>query len=84
MDVGNISVLAFAGVGLALLIGFEIVERYDSQQLITLLIDPTQPTWATWLLNVAAALFAQRCALRAMGFVTERQLRAAAESGTLA
>lgn len=69
-----LSTVAFALVSFAVLLGFQIVERYDGAKLTRLLISPPNPGWASWFLNVTSMLFAQRTTLTAMAMITHANL----------
>ena len=58
-------------MGLMLMVLFWLIERYEPHVLLYMLVNPRKPAWATWLLGVTAMLFAQRTALRAMGYSLE-------------
>ena len=63
-----------------LMVLFWIIERYEPHVLLYMLVNPRKPAWATWLLSITAALFAQRTALRAMGYWLGEEASQRAES----
>lgn len=71
MDIQTLSSIALSSMGLMLMVLFGLIERYEPHVLLYMLVNPRKPVWATWLLGVTATLFAQRTALRAMGYRLE-------------
>ncbi len=73
MDIQTLSSITLSSMGLMLMILFGLIERYEPHVLLYMLVNPRKPVWATWLLGVTATLFAQRTALRAMGYRLEEE-----------
>ena len=71
LDFQTLSGITLFSVGLMLMALFWLIERYEPHVLLYMLVNPRKPAWATWLLSVTAALFAQRTALHAMGYWLE-------------
>ncbi len=82
LDIQTLLGVTLSSMGLMLMVLFGIIERYEPHVLLYMLVNPRKPAWATWLLSVTAALFAQRTALHAMGYWLEEEMSLSPSVGT--